>query len=809
MIHIKKLKPIAVFLALGFIAPQAMTQEPTRYMTPPAELAEIINAPATPSFRISPTREYALLAEPQDMPDLSELAQPELKLAGVRINPNNFGESRNRFYTNISVRKLTDKEAVPVTNLPKNGLINDINWAPNGKRVALQIYLPETIELWVVDVTTAKAERWATKLNTVLVGSAFEWLPNSESIVYCAVAENLPVIPSKQELPLGPSVQESKGKSTKVRTYQDMLKDVDDEQRFDYYTKVQLYLTSNGNTPVALGNPGQVQSFSVSPNGEYLLVDQILRPYSYIVPYYRFPRLVEIWNMEGKVIKHLAELPLTEDLPQGFSATTTGPRGFSWRNDEPATIYWIEAQDKGDPKVMAEIRDKLFMLKEPFKGTPTEFASLRYRYAGIQWGWSEFAVIYERWWETRTVATSFINPAKTEQPAQLIWERSWQDAYADPGMFVTEQNEFGKSVLLRSPKGDKLYLYGEGASPEGVFPFLDEFDYTSKKAVRIWRCEAPYYERFVAFTDVAKGQIITSKESLTEQPNYFTRDIKRKKSTQITFFPHPYPSLKDVQKEQIRYKRSDGVELTGTLYLPAGYKKGSKLLPVLMWAYPEEFVNAELAGQITESKFRFIRPGKLSPIMWVTRGYAVLDDLGMPIVGSEGVEPNDTFIEQLVDNAKAAIDALANMKVGDPNRVAIGGHSYGAFMTANLLAHSNLFAAGIARSGAYNRTLTPFGFQSEERTFWQSPDIYMKMSPFAHADKLKTPILFIHGEADNNSGTFTMQSERMFTAVKGHGGTARLVLLPYESHGYRARQSILHTAWETDMWLEKYVKGKK
>jgi len=175
-----------------------------------------------------------------------------------------------------------------------------------------------------------------------------------------------------------------------------------------------------------------------------------------------------------------------------------------------------------------------------------------------------------------------------------------------------------------------------------------------------------------------------------------------------------------------------------------------------------------------------------------------------------GVEPNDTFVEQLVSSAEAAVNAVVERGVVDPEKIAVGGHSYGGFMTAHLLAHTKLFKAGLARSGAYNRTLTPFGFQGEERTFWEATPTYIRLSPFAHAKKIaenKRPLLLIHGENDENSGTHPMQSERLYNAVKGMGGIIRLVKLPFERHGYRARQSIMHALYEQDMWLQTYVES--
>jgi len=786
----------------------SFAQELNRYMMPPKELAEIIDAKSTPSLVLSPDNKYYILVQPQEMPDLSELAQPELRLAGLRINPKNYGTSRGRLYTSIEIHQLEGIKEIKVTSLPADGLISRYAWSPDSKKIAIGVYRPKAIELWVVNLETGSVTQWADNLNESIVNRSFEWLSDGKTIVFCAVSEKAIALPSDESLPEGPSVQETGGKVSKVRTYQDLLKNPTDELRFEHFATSQLYKVTEGAKPELIGNPGLISEFSASPDANYLFVEQLVRPYSYIVPNNYFPTNYDIWSIDGKLVKRVAEIPLADDIPQGFSAVRKGPRSFNWRSDAPATLYWAEAQDGGSPRQAAEIRDKLYFLQAPFNDSPVEFLSLSNRFARIVWGWDKFAVAYESWWETRKMVVSFFDPSQPTLPKKIIWDRSSQDAYSDPGSFILSPNQWGENVLLSDKTKKKIFLSGNGATPNGDLPFVDEFDISTLKAKRIWSCEEPYYETFVDFLSLEKQLIITSRESVTEQPNYYIRDVKKNTLKQITYLPHPFPMLKDIHKEVVKYKRSDGITLTGTLYLPAGYVKGSSSLPVLMWAYPEEFVDQKLAGQVKGSPYRFIRPGRLSAIPWVVRGYAVFDNLGMPIVGKDGKLPNDTFVEQLVDNAKAAIDTLVAMKVADPNRIAIGGHSYGAFMTANLMAHCDLFAAGLARSGAYNRTLTPFGFQSEERSYWEAPDVYNKMSPFSYADKINEPLLLIHGEVDNNSGTFPMQSERLFTAIKGHGGVSRLVILPYEIHGYRARQSIMHTTWEMDTWLEKYVKNR-
>jgi dipeptidyl aminopeptidase/acylaminoacyl peptidase len=780
-------------------------QEVTRYMEPPKEILEIVDAPSTPRISINPQSSHILFTFSQEMPDISELAAEELRLAGLRINSSNYGASRTIFYEKFALKIIDKPTEYPVIGIPLSGKVSSYSWSPDGTKLAMVVYFSNTIELWVANVSSGVATLWANNLNEALVSNCINWLPNSNSILYTSRVLYREPFVEKNNIPIGPSVQEVKGKAAKVRTFQDLLQNRADEEKFEHFAYSQLMLATEGSEPKAIGNPDLIESFSVSPNGEYVLVEQLMRPFSYIVPYNRFSKSIQIWGINGKLLKQLAETPLAEDIPQGFSAVQKGPRNFNWRSDDPATLFWVEAQDDGNPKKVVEIRDLVYMLAAPFMEKATPILSLNFRFSGIQWGWNNFAIVSERWWDTRRVVTSFFNPSNPSEPKQIIWDRSWQDAYGDPGNPILEPLATGHSVLRTDKTKSKLYLSGQGASPKGNLPFLDEFDIATKKTKRLWQCQAPYFEQLIKVLNSNIDQIVTLKESTTEQPNYFIRNLKKKKTTQLTSFPHPFPNLKNIQKELIRYKRADGLELTGTLYLPSGYVKGSKRLPVLMWAYPQEFVDSDLASQVKESPYRFIRPGRTSPILWAARGYAILDNPGMPIVAKDSLLPNDTFTEQLVANAKAAIDALDEMQIADTKRIAIGGHSYGAFMAANLLAHSDLFAAAIARSGAYNRTLTPFGFQGEERNLWEAPEIYLKMSPFMYADKINEPILFIHGQADNNSGTFPMQSERLFSAIKGHGGTARLVMLPHESHGYRARQSILHTLWEMDTWLNKYL----
>jgi dipeptidyl aminopeptidase/acylaminoacyl peptidase len=537
------------------------------------------------------------------------------------------------------------------------------------------------------------------------------------------------------------------------------------------------------------------------------MVTRIEKPYSYLVPYSRFPFATEIYDKTGQLIETIIKVPLIEDLPQGFMAERTGKRDFSWRSDKPSTLIYAVALDGGDPEKEVEFRDEVFELAPPFKGDGKSLIKTINRYSGISWGTDDMAIAYDYWWNTRNTKNYLFNPSDNKLAPEIIQDRNYQDTYSDPGSYIYKKNEYGSYVL--DIIDNDVFLIGDGYTEDGQFPFVSKYNFGTKETQRIYTSEYDDKIENINEYDPATGKMLVRIESPNEYPNYYFRNTKNDKLSQLTYFDNPFESIQNAEKQILNYKRDDGLDLSGILYLPVGYDKSIKeKVPLIIWAYPREFKDKSSAGQSTNNPNEFTYPYYGSMVYWVTRGYAVLDNAAFPIVGEGDEEPNDSYRTQLVANAKAAIDAVDELGYIDRERVAVGGHSYGAFMVANLLTHSDLFAAGIARSGAYNRTLTPFGFQSEERNYWEAPNIYYEMSPFMHADKMDDPLLLIHGEADNNSGTYPMQSERYFNALKGLGATVRLVMLPKESHGYRSRESIMHMLWEQDRWLEKYVKNK-
>ena len=784
-------------------------QENLSYQLPAESILQLADYQRPPAVTIDSKKEYMLLSYRDTYKSLNDLNQQEISLAGLRVNPITNISSSINYITNLKIRKVSDNEAIQVKGLPAQPRITYLTWSPDETKVAFTNTTPEGVELWTVDLATAQANKLTAAVLNANLGNPFNWYRDSKSLLVRTLQPNRQtLIDPKKALPAGPIISISDGSKAQNRTYQDMLKNPSDEANFVTLTTSELYKIELNGTKTLFKSADMYAGENFSPDGNYILITTLSKPFSYIVPLNRFPQSSSVYDLTGNLVKTVNQVPLTEVLPKGFMAVRKGKRAMNWRSDEPATLFFAEALDEGDPKIEVEYRDAVYLWKAPFNQNPTLLTKTNLRFSHIVWGNATTAILQDEWYDTRQVKTYLFNPSNSKQKPKVIVDRNYQDLYSDPGDFETSKNEYGKYVLTIYK--NNIYMIGEGFTPNGQFPFIDELNLKSLSKKRIYQSTyTDKMEEIFDIMDVAKGEVLIRLQSKNEFPNYYIRHLKKRMAPmQLTHFPNPFESIKNVYKELIKYKREDGVELSGTLYLPVGYDRKAKneKLPLLIWAYPAEYKDKNSAGQSTANPNEFTFPYYGSFVYWVTRGYAVLDDASFPIVGEGKTEPNDTFIEQLVANAKAAIDAVNDLGYINPKKVAVGGHSYGAFMTANLLTHSDLFACGIARSGAYNRTLTPFGFQSEQRNYWEAPEVYDAMSPFMQAHKMKTPMLLVHGEADNNPGTFTLQTERYFQALKGLGGPARMVILPKEQHSYVARENIMHLLWEQDKFLEKYLK---
>ncbi len=795
-------------------APSALhAQSPLTYQTPPDAINKLVDVPLAPGVLMDRDKKQMVLLYRDAYKSIEELSQQEMRLAGLRIDPKTNIGSRTTYYNALAVRPVDSQlDPQPVEGLPAKPRLTNFTWSPDHSKIAMTHTSASGVELWVLEVATGSASRVSNADSDPLnanMGDVINWDKDGNSMLVKFLPEQREaLIDGATAVPSGPTISTADGKKAQNRTYQDLLKNPNDEHNFEQLsgsTIKRVYLDGRMEQwlPAAM-----YRSLSYSPDGEYVMVTTVERPFSYLVPYYRFPSVTKVYDRNGELVRQVNEVPLIEDLPKGFMAEQPGKRDFSWRDDVAATLLYAKALDGGDPATEAPYRDQLYTLEAPFSGDGVPLAKLVNRYGGVEWGDAEHAILYDYWWDTRNTKTYLLNPSAPESELTVLSDRNYQDQYSDPGSFVTEANEYGRLVIAL--EGSTAYLLGDGFTEDGQFPFLDAMDLRTGSTDRKYTSEVAGKVEDLRDYDPATDRLLVRMESPTDYPNYYFREVASGELSQVTDFTNPFAALGEVHKEVITYERADGLELSGTLYLPVGYDMDRmEKMPMILWAYPREFKDKSSASQKTSNPNEFIYPYWGSPIYWVTRGYVVLDDAAFPIVGEGEEEPNDSFRDQLVANAKAAIDAVDALGYIDRDRVAVGGHSYGAFMVANLLSHSDLFAAGIARSGAYNRTLTPFGFQSEQRSYWEAPEVYYGMSPFMHADKMKTPLLLTHGEADNNSGTYPLQSERYFNALKGLGATVRLVMLPKESHGYRAKESILHLLWEQDAWLEKWVKNRE
>jgi dipeptidyl aminopeptidase/acylaminoacyl peptidase len=807
------------------VAAPATTVVTSAYNQPPKEILDVMRAPSPPSPSLSPTRDKLMLVTMEEYPSIAKVATPFLRLAGVRIEPGNHSQHDTPggygippCVSAIDLVQVADGKQTAV-KLPANACPRRPVWSADGQRFAFENITADAVELWIGDAKTGAVRRLPGVRLNQMFGDQVQWMPDQKTLLVKQVVARTgpPVAPPGSA---GPGIQESIGATGQSSTYEnrDTLRNRDDEALFNYYGSSQLALVDAASgkiTPV--GKPGLYEELDVAPDGRHAVVTEIRPPYSYVTTFDRFPKQVDIWDLSkgtggaNPVVRQIAALPLADRVPN--RGVPVGPRDFTWRPTEAATLVWAEALDGGDPNVQAAERDKLMMLKAPFTAAPLELTRTQQRYAGLIWSEQPGVALLSDYDVNRKWRRTWqLNIDDANNSRRLLWDMSSDEKYANPGTPVRRQLANGFQVIRQ--EGDIIYLSGVGSSPDGDRPFLDKFDLKTQQAERLFRSSKTSYEQFLGFAGKDTGRLLTWHQSAADTPNAFVRSVGAKvaattgepsyasSSVALTHLVDPVPQVREIKKRLVKYKRADGVDLSFTLYTPPGYKEGTRL-PTILNAYPADYADATRAGQTTGSQATFTRLRQYRLLL--LSGYAIIDSAAFPIVGDPR-KAYDTYTEQLVANAKAAVDEAVRLGVTDPDRVGVTGHSHGALMTANLLAHSTLFRAGAATSGSYNKSLTPFGFQNERRSVWEAPDVYTKASTFFYADKLKTPLLLVHGGDDANPGTTPLQSTKLYEAIRGNGGVTRLVMLPYEPHWYAARESNEQLVYEMLRWFDKYVK---
>lgn len=815
-------------LGAGLLFISQVAQSSSGYNQPPKEILEIMQAPSTPIPIISPTSDRILLVTMQDYPSIERVAEPFLRLAGVRLEPKNHSKHDTpggygipacaRSYSLVTVANGPEKKQEQKVDISKLECTDSPRWSADGKHFYFRNRTKTAVELWIGEAQSAKIFRIpGVKLNQMF-GGEVQWMPDQRHLLVKLVPSNLGPAPTSSEASTGPVIQESSGEKGQSSTYEkrDTLNNKSDERMFDYYGLSQLALVDIKTKSFrAFEKPALYDRVASAPDGIHILTTQIMRPYSYIVTYSRFPSKVEALNISDlkKVSRSLiADRPLADRVP--IHGVPVGPRDFSWRPHDPATLIWAEAMDGGDWNTKVPARDKVMLLAAPFSASPTEIFKTEQRFDGFGWLEKRDVSLMSEYDENRHWFRAFIvNVDNPKQEKRILWDMSSDEKYADPGQPVTRILSNGFPVIRENQ--NSIFLSGSGASPEGDRPFLDKLDLKSLKVERLFRSDKSDFEFFFAFLNKDEKTFLTWHQTQKDVPNVYTRTLGAEVKSlageavydssrvPLTHLQDPTPQIRQIKKRLVKYKRADGLDLSFTLYTPPGYKEGTRV-PTILNAYPLDYADASKAGQITGSQNTFTRLRDYRLLLMA--GYAIIDRASFPIVG-DPKRAYDNYMDQLVADAKAAVNEAVKLGVADPERIGVTGHSHGALMTVNLLAHSNLFKAGVATSGSYNKTLTPFGFQNERRTVWEAPEVYQKVSPFFFADKIKTPLLIVHGADDANPGTTPMQASFLYEALRANGGTTRLVMLPHEPHWYTARESNEQEIYEMLRWFDKYVKN--
>ena len=789
----------------------------SNYDKPPQNVLDAMLAPSPPVPTPNANGDLLIMTSWLDYPPMTRVAEPFLKLAGVRLEPRTRArhDTPGGYGITPCARDMTvvtvATGAETRVQLPR-GCAQSAMWSADGKHFVFR-NTADSVELWVGDATTGQMHVVANARLNPMLGWTMQWMPDQKSLLVKLVPDDQGAPPTAQAAPFAPNVQETSGEKGESSTYEtrDTLASKHDEDLFDYYATSQLALIDASSGAITkIGKPAIFTDVDVAPDGEHVRVAVIHKPYSYVTTYDRFPHDVAIWDKQGKVVHAVASIPLADRVP--VHGVRTGPRNFEWRSNEPATLIWGEALDGGDWKAKVPARDKVMMQKAPFTSPPIEVMRTEQRFEDASYGDRGLALVGEYDDNRHWMRTYAINLDDRGSKPVTIFDLSSDEHYKNPGHPISKQLPNGQWVLRQD--GDAIFLAGQGSSPDGDRPFVDRFDLKTKKGQRLFRSDKTSYESFVAFGADGKT-ILTSHQSPTDPPNVFARTLGTpitapadeavfaSTSRAVTHVPDPTPAVRAIKKRLVKYKRKDGMDLSFTLYTPPDYKEGQRV-PAVLYAYPLDYADPSKAAQVTGSENLFTRL-RLYKLMLLA-GYAVIDSASFPIVG-DPKRAYDTYLDQLVEDAKAAVDKAVDLGVVDRDRIGVTGHSHGALMTVNLLAHSTLFKAGVATSGSYNKTLTPFGFQNERRSVWEATDVYLKVSPFFFADKTKLPLLIMHGEDDANPGTTPLQATKLYEAIRGNGGVARLVMLPHEPHWYTALESNEQYVAEMIRWFDKYVKN--
>lgn len=474
------------FLCLLLSFPALIAQENLTYQKPPKAILELVDVPLAPSTILDSDGEMMIFRYRDQYKSIAELSEEELRLGGLRINPVTNISSRARYYNNLEVKAIDAKTPTQVQGLPENPRLSNFRWSPDESKMAFTHTTNTGVELWVLDVKSAQTKKLTEANLNANMGDVINWFKDNSSVLVKMLPEDRKnLIDPETAVPTGPTISVSDGKEAQNRTYQDLLKNPNDEYNFEQLARSSLVKVNLNGASEKWMDAEMYSSVSFSPNGEYVMVNHLKKPFSYLVPYYRFPSETTIYTKDGKLVNQVNDEPLMEDLPKGFMATQTGRRSLQWRSDKPSTLLYVKALDKGDPEVEVDYRDEIFLLNAPFKDEGKSILKTQDRFSGITWGDDNLAIANDYWWNTRNTRTYVFNPSKASEEPEIIFDRNYQDSYSDPGSFVTTKNEYGQSILKLDE--ESAFLLGDGFSEEGQFPFVDKIDLENGKTERLYQ----------------------------------------------------------------------------------------------------------------------------------------------------------------------------------------------------------------------------------------------------------------------------------------------------------------------------------
>lgn len=808
----KNLKFFSLTFVIVFICSlEGYSQDVIDYQIPSGSAVKLLS---TPFFveRLSPDKRKVVVLESSNSPGSTEYGKQFYHLAGIKFDAETHLPSNLRSYSAVSFQEIGKGETIKVNGLPEQTPILDIVWSPDSRYVAIVMLEKSGASLWLVDTDTQLCKRLLDRrLALPLVGEEFlRWHGASKYLICTIITSEKGGMPNLEENSKKPVIFENlEGRSVPRRAYQGLLTSEYDENLFDYLATGQLISVNLSGDIVKIGEPDILLDYDISPNGDYLMAHFVRKPYSYSYTVHRFPSILKIFNINSPLVQEKKQLRLDNVIrPQGRDAAYNVPRGFKWRTDQDASLIWIEAMDEGNPKTSVEFRDKVMEWKAPFDESPKVLTMLGDRFDQAYWINDTLAIFVEKWWEERRKRWLLVDPQQAILIDTLAVFSS--ESYLDNLGKPIWESDSGKRKLLYRDNSIFLSRYTYD-SIDGSQPVLEKWSVTDSTFRRLWQSTPPFYESIVGWGDDYNAKKIIVSRQGTNTPDHLVMiDLDSLKEINLT---DPERTFKEAEgfiiKKTLIYHREDGVKLKATLYYHKDSLEKKGKLPGLVYAYPIDHIDKDKAGEIFQSPYFYSGYTSLQKTL-ALEGIAILDYASFPVVAAkEGAFPNDNYLYQIEQNADAIVDAAFESGVVDTTRMAIMGHSYGAFMVANLLTHTNIFKTGIALSGAYNRSLTPFGFQREYRTYWDIQELYHQISPFQHADKLKHPILLVHGEEDDNAGTDYQQSVNYYVALKGLGKQVRFVSLPYEGHTYQLEESRLHLYWELERWVQEFLKTSK